>query len=56
MCPHRRTREGGERKCSCCSDTFILGHVHEWQMKKLCRKYKNGFHAARLLDIPLCLK
>jgi hypothetical protein len=29
MCPHRRTREGGEEKRLCRSDKSILGLDHE---------------------------
>ena len=48
MCPYRRTREGGEEKCSCRSDKFILGLAHEQQMTKLCREYKDGFNLGAL--------
>ena len=55
-CIHRRTRKGGEEKCSCCSYTSIVEPGRERQMTKLWRKYKDGFRVRSLLDSPLCLK
>jgi hypothetical protein len=40
MCPHRRTRKGGEENHSYCFDKPILGLEREPQMTKLCREYK----------------
>ena len=42
MNPHRRTRKGGEEKCSCRFDNPILELKREPQMTKLCREYKDG--------------